>query len=609
MNSLNEQQQLTLLRDRDELHCALLSATPKLATKEDANSILTKACNTLLNSSDAIKAAWMYYGPADVKTISPLYACGDNELSVESINIDCNLGFNNSPLHLALTSGEHYYGVVNDQPTSTWHTQAMRSGLKSFAILPFVGEQESINQGVVIIYSDQEDYFERMGLEPFLSFANLGQVLLDNANLRTHLNQLATFDHLTKLLNRRALQEILENEHAKAKRYHRKFSVLLLDMDHFKLINDHYGHHTGDQVLINVARIAKEALRDYDWLGRWGGEEFLCLLPDTDREEATHIAERIRTRIAETPSLAEHQSNICGTVSVGLACFPDASKSLDAVIACADGALYEAKRSGRNRVIVGSKEFELFALASELESALREKRVVSAYQPIIDIQSGEVFALEALARIKTEDSLMEATEFIQAASQLQLIHQIDFAILQQTLDQHAFNAPLNSPSFFMNISADLLRQKHLLEKLYATINEKLSAGQTLSPIIIEITERELLSSPSEVIQALQPFLDVGAKLAIDDFGSGYSSFQYLADLPVDFLKIEGTLVKRGPHEPRVKAILQGIQDIARELGLITVAEYIEDEETLTMVRELGVNLAQGYYLGKPSLDPKEFCKR
>lgn len=426
---------------------------------------------------------------------------------------------------------------------------------------------------------------------------------LRDANL--HLEHMATRDELTGLPNRRGIQELMEREHSRAQRHRRPYSVLLCDLDRFKLINDNYGHSAGDKILSYVASIAPSALRDGDAVGRWGGEEFLCLLVDTDRVEAARVAERLRRHVSTIRYVGDSLA-VQTSISVGVATYPEDGDQIESLLSCADAALYEAKRAGRNRVVCSrGRSNGVFSIAGQIQSALKLGKLRPAYQPIVSLATGEVVAEETLARIDTGiNGFLEASKFIEAAHQLQLIHRIDYELISQSIRRSGAIEPGQKPIMrFVNISTDLLRHPELIERLVIKIKElcqnEVCTLNGNKPLVIEITEREFLGQTKEAQRLLRPFLDLGLTLALDDFGSGYSSFRYLADLPITFLKIEGDLVKRAAREPKVRSVIQAIQDTAANLGVTTLAESVENLETLDLLKELGIDLAQGYYFGHP----------
>jgi diguanylate cyclase len=594
--------------ERIALNTALLGATAKLTAGSNAEAILRVACDVLVSASPHVRLAWMYLGDPAVDSVVPVYAVGPACAFAEYLRSPSSLPYCAASVRQALQELHPIITAVDSSDASPELIElACAHQLEACAVFPF-GNENGSTRGAVAVYVDQDDYFQRVGLDVFVTFAHLGQVALEQAALRQRLEELATFDRMTGLLNRATLQEAMEAEFARTRRNRRPFSLLLFDLDRFKLINDNFGHAAGDQVLIEVAAVTRANLRDGDWLARWGGEEFLAMLPDTPAEEALKVADRLRVAIDG----CEVKSNgriLRVTVSVGVAASPGQGESLNELLNSADVALYEAKRAGRNRVVCGGDvSHGIFSIAGQLDEALACEQVVPAFQPIVELATGRVVADEALARIVLADGeVLEAFTFIEAACQLQLVHRIDFEIIRQTMRRCVRLLGEGSTlRHFVNVSADLLRHPDLVQTL---LIDAQCACDTISgqvgeekPLVIEITEREFIRDVGEVRAILEPLIDFGFRIAIDDFGSGYSSFQYLADLPVTYLKIEGTLVQRVNSEPKVRAILQGIQDIANELGLITLAEWVDSEATVAVLQEIGIAWAQGYHFGRPRIE-------
>ncbi len=419
----------------------------------------------------------------------------------------------------------------------------------------------------------------------------------------------ANHDALTGLPNRAALQERLVLLHRSAQVLGAPYGLLLLDLDHFKVINDRFGHAAGDQVLVTIGQRLTTLVRARDTLGRWGGEEFLCLLPHVDLTSAAEVAERVRSGIEATP--VEHKKCLIRvTASIGVVAFPSDGSEPDTLLAKADSALYESKRSGRNRVRCHtSTSGNVFSLANLIESALGKDQVHPAYQPVVDLGSGEVRGEEALARIQGPNGeWLAAAAFIPAAEQLNLVHRVDHRIIHSAI-RHCVARTLraDTPSaLFVNFSADFLRHAELVAEILETVERQCSLcaphlGER-KPLVVEITERQFLQDTAEAKQVLAPFIELGLRLAIDDFGAGHSSLNYLAELPVEFLKIEGNLIRRMKGERRVRDVVQGIQSLATDLGVITVAEGVEDQATLDLLREIGIDWGQGYLFGRPELE-------
>ena len=415
------------------------------------------------------------------------------------------------------------------------------------------------------------------------------------------------YDPLTRLSNRETLQKTIHKLHQDYKAKENVYSILLLDIDRFKLVNDRYGHDIGDRLLQLVAERVHFLIRDEDTIGRWAGGEFLCILPGVNPEVATIVAERLLHSITDQ-CFHLKDLEIFLTASIGIASYPLDGTNPEELFCTADATLYEAKRSGRNQVFnSASMNGSIFSIGNQLEKALNNKQIISVYQPIFNIKNGHQVADETLARIQESNGdLIEAGNFIDAAVRLQLIHRIDDLVIRQTITRCCINASDGNSNFphFVNISADFLRRPELIKGIIQFAHEEFKKfGITelkKKPLVIEITEQELLHDIDEVRKLLAPFIEFGCSLAIDDFGSGYSSLTYLADLPISYLKFDGALIKRVAYEDRARKIITGIQRMAESLELITIAEHIEDQATLDILREIGVSWGQGYFSARPS---------
>jgi len=402
-------------------------------------------------------------------------------------------------------------------------------------------------------------------------------------------------------MSRIRLSKALDLAQSRSDRTGKPFAVVLFTIDRFRLINHRFGYTLANLALKRVHEALRATLGRGQYAGRWGNDEFLCLLPECGPRE---VAAHARTIADAISGLAIHADKhiINVTASFGTACGPDDGHTVQDVMNAADEALYEAKRNGRSRIMAAANlPRRVFQMGAVLEAALREDRVVPAYQPIVDLATHQVVAEEALARIVTVDGLvLAADEFIEAASQFRLTYKIDWTVLLSALTRHQGQS--GGITHFVNISGDLLRHPRLLMELLASAKLRFLPGSNdTKPFVIEVTERELLDNMELTRERLAPFLDFGLQLALDDFGSGYSSFQYLADLPVSFLKIDGRLITR-IHEPRVLSIIRGIQAVATDLNIITLAEYVETQQQVDLLRHVGVQWAQGHFFGSAVID-------
>jgi diguanylate cyclase len=420
--------------------------------------------------------------------------------------------------------------------------------------------------------------------------------------------RIAMQDHLTGLANRRAAEDRLELEWSRARRDGAGFAVAIVDIDRFKLVNDQYGHHVGDEVLQHIAQLMSSSLRGGDWIARWGGEEFIVCFHDLDRRGALTAGERLRKRVKARPvTLAQGELPV--TVSMGIALHGSEHESIDAMLAQADALLYEAKHSGRDKVLCtgneGSRRSGVIWEGAQVQSALHEGRLLPAYQSIVDLRTGQIVGEEALARIRGKDDvLIPAVNFIQAAEALHLVGAIDETISAAALERCSQSVSKDATTVerahFINLSPQFLANQEAVEAFLARANA-LSKSGLVKPVVIEITERQ--SADMALLRKhLKPLTDFGFRLALDDFGSGYSSFMYLAELPVNFIKVEGWMVNRIVRDKRIRQLVETLVNTAQKFKIMTVAECVEDSETAQVLCDLGVDWAQGYYFAKPSID-------
>ncbi len=431
------------------------------------------------------------------------------------------------------------------------------------------------------------------------------ETLRQAAESRAH--YLAQHDILTGLYRRNMIEEAMARHHAQGSQENAAYSLGLIDLDHFKIVNDTYGHAIGDKVLIQAAKILREAMRLGDLVGRWGGEEFLCLLPDTGPDPALYSMERIREQLARaTIVVGGHELHV--TASIGVASFPVDGKTIAELMTMVDAALYQAKQEGGDRVRRADSSPSIFFIGGQIEEALGHGRIVAAAQPIVSLKDGMVVADESLARLALpEGTVLEAGQFIEAAAHLGQLQRIDQAIIAQVMHRcvervKAHDAPI---LHFVNASAGLLAHAQTLATLLQDARDRgRDTGLTRdcgTPFVIEITERAMLRDRKAVKRHLEPLLEYGFRVALDDFGSGYSSFLYLADFPVSFLKVEKELVARITSEKRMAAIIGDIARLGHDLGITTIAEGIEDAETAEALLALGIDWGQGFHFGAPVL--------
>jgi diguanylate cyclase (GGDEF)-like protein/PAS domain S-box-containing protein len=415
---------------------------------------------------------------------------------------------------------------------------------------------------------------------------------------------LAYHDPLTGLPNRALLHEHLELALARARRQGRGVGLLYLDLDGFKLVNDSLGHPAGDELLCHVTLRLGERRRGMDLLARQGGDEFLLLLADLDREDAEAAArgvgEDLLRALSDPFSISGAEFHI--GASIGISLYPRDSADADELLRHADAAMYAAKAAGRNGVTVYTGDphepLERLSMTSRLRKALDREELVLHWQPIVDPRDGALHKLEALVR--WEDpfrGLVMPDEFIGFAEETGFIDRIGDWVVGAVRDQvlaweRAGYAP---PRTAVNVSPRQLRRPGFGQRLLALVADDTVAQR----LTLEITESAAMADPLRTDPVLTELVSCGVEIAVDDFGAGYSSLSRLRTMPVQVLKIDRTFLEGVPHDPEATAIVTAIIELARALGMETVAEGVENEEQRAYLVQRGCPLAQGYLLGRP----------
>jgi diguanylate cyclase (GGDEF)-like protein/PAS domain S-box-containing protein len=416
------------------------------------------------------------------------------------------------------------------------------------------------------------------------------------------LQHVADHDLLTDLVNRRRFTQALAERLAEGQSQEPgdPASLLVLDIDHFKHVNDLYGHQAGDECLAEVAARLGARLRDSDVLARIGGDEFAILLPHTAQHDAARLAQQLVDSVRDQPMLvAGHPLRV--TISIGVTELPDGlPATLQDVMANADYALYEAKETGRDRVSVISERSEHYsartAFSERIRKALREDDFLLYAQPIVALPSRDVAAYELLLRIPGVAGVTSPSAFLEVAEQLDLIQAVDRAIVGRAIDLLARH-PDATWSLHVNVSGKSTSDTRLLELL----SERLSgAGVPPERLVLEVTETAAIRNLSDARAFANQLRGLGCRISLDDFGTGFGSFSYLKHLPVDSVKIAGEFVRRIRDSDVDQAIVRAVLDVARVVGRTTIAEWVEDEETLELLAGYGVDMVQGHYTGWPA---------
>ncbi|MBJ6725752.1 putative bifunctional diguanylate cyclase/phosphodiesterase [Geomesophilobacter sediminis] len=426
----------------------------------------------------------------------------------------------------------------------------------------------------------------------------------------THdLEYYATRDPLTNLYNQRAFWEFLHYELNRADRHDYRLALLVIDLDNFKNINDTWGHTVGDQYLTAFANKVHDVLRKGDSFSRYGGDEFVVILPEADQEQAYMVANRVREAVEELYIEAPDGAKPKATVSIGMAVYPTHAQNEKDLFLFADNMAYKAKDQGKNRVLVPREEdvLEVFQKAGEnarlVMDAIEEGLFTPYFQPIAPIGPEKEEACEVLCRIERNGEVIPAGEFIEIAENLGVVSKLDLIVLEKAfaevvrVDYRGY--------LFVNLSPKCII---LQEFIPAIITMARRYGIPHEKIVFELTERETVKNISLLEQFVRELKFQGFKFAIDDFGSGYSSFQYIRRFPIDFVKIEGVFVQNMLSNAKDLAFVKTLAILAREFGISTIAEYVESREILAALEEMEIDYAQGYYIGTPSPDLQAVCQ-
>jgi diguanylate cyclase (GGDEF)-like protein len=420
------------------------------------------------------------------------------------------------------------------------------------------------------------------------------------------LRYLADHDSLTGLLNRRRFRAELDQYVSFAARYGGLGAAMVIDIDGLKEVNDRLGHQGGDQLIRQVAETLRERVRATDLVARLSGDEFAVLMPQSDTAGAMQLGEDLRAQVAEgIPQGADADAG-AGSISVGIAMFGgQGSAGAEAVLAAADQAMYQAKAEGRNRITLfdasgkdGGVAQRGQTTSARIRDALTHDRLRLATQPIRSLASGGIERYELLLRMTGDNGeLLPASSFIEVAERSGMVQELDRWVVAQALELIGERQRAGSPvSLHMNISGVSMTDLSVLE----FIERRLDEGEAdPARCTFEITQTARVADYDTAAGFADRLSEFGCEVAIDDYGAGFGPFAYLQKVPFDVIKIDGAFIRDITRNDADQLTVKAIVQIARGLGKRTIAEFVEDEDTRTLLQEYGVDMAQGYHLGRP----------
>ena len=415
---------------------------------------------------------------------------------------------------------------------------------------------------------------------------------------------LADHDPLTGLLNRRHFQRALEGWIDYAIRYNRKGTLLFIDVDNFKDVNDSHGHSAGDQYLTSVAALLTKTLRSTDIVARWGGDEFAAFLPETAGLEAYSVGNKLLAAFAKTP-FHFGEASLQLSASIGLAFVPEHTRDANELIMLADAAMYEAKKAGRGCWrLYGASDTEIqhvqehLQWESRIRRALENDQFLLRYQPLLNLTTGRTEGFEALLRMEDrEGQLITPDQFLESANRSNLSSPIDFMVIRKAARRIASRL---EPEFdvwvSVNLSAKTLQDPSLISQIEMALQEYSAQPGKLWFEISEATALQNLRLTREIAVKIK---DLGCSIILDDFGLGPASLHYLEQLSIDMIKIHPSVIRGLARDVKKQNYLKILVEMLQGFQLTVAAKSVEDPQLLDILRELGFNYAQGFAIGKP----------
>lgn len=522
-------------------------------------------------------------------------------------------------------------GVLNDLDRDERNQWEKEAG--TIILVPLVGKRRFLG-GIAGITKEDGGEFNAEDFDILSTFAGQVSIAIENAmfyeeldaakqnaeafrqklqctnNKLIHTNQelqhLAVHDSLTSLPNRTLISDRLQQNVLGARRNREPLALIMIDLDHFKEVNDTLGHAMGDRLLIGVGSRFQAVLREVDTLGRLGGDEFAAVIPQADHNAAAIVAGKLQAAL-ETPVEVDG-NHFSIAASMGVAIYPEHGSTPSELLKSADIAMYVSKREYNGFSFYDpsndTSNADRLELLHDLRIAIREDKLEVAFQPKLDLGQGRIIGAEALARWNHPvRGAVPPDEFIPMMEQTGLIRTFTLQILRKAIDLcRIYHQKGYELDIAVNLSMHSLRDTELPERIAEILGESHFNEQHL---ILEITESAIMQDPENSLLIVTRLSDMGIRLSVDDFGTGYSSLSYLKRLPVQQLKIDRSFVSDMEKDNDDATIVRSTIDLAHNLGLQTVAEGVENSATLDSLLEMDCDQAQGYLISRP-LPPEDF---
>lgn len=592
------------------LYSALSQCNQAIVRSHSESELFDRICRDVV-SYGGMAMAWI--GLIDKEhgriVVAASFGGGIEYLDQLEVSLDPETPEGRGPIGLSYRSGQPYWcqDYQHAPETAYWHAHGARYGWAASAAIPLRRDGEII--GFFAPYSNAVNAFDQEVRELLLEMTLDIEFALKNFDreaVRQQADQrvqyLAHYDVLTGLPNRSQLHERARQLLDQARTKRTPMALMMLDLDHFKDINDSLGHTVGDALLSELALRLTSCLRENDLVARLGGDEFIFVLPNLGSAEVSDVARKLLDMVGQAYSVGAHDLKV--SASIGIAMYPDDGQDVETLLQRSDAAMYQVKRAGRH-------DFRFFTAAMQ-QRAARHLQVVNAlryalereqlhvvYQPQVSLTTGRIIGAEALLRWHTQElGTVSPAEFIPAAEESGQIVAIGEWVLRQAVRQARVWLDQGLPPLVMavNLSAVQFREADLPSQVAQILYEE---GLPPEYLELELTEGVALQDPQGAINTMTQLHDRGIRMSIDDFGTGFSSLSHLKKFKVYKLKIDQSFVRDISTDAEDKAIVSAIINMARSLGLTTIAEGVETVEQLEFLREQLCDEMQGYHFSKP----------
>lgn len=457
--------------------------------------------------------------------------------------------------------------------------------------------------GVGVDISTKEDEVKKLAFESLLAtmINFIGSIKAINVYTK-ELEYYATRDPLTSLYNQRVFWDLLYYEVERARKHKYSFGLIVIDLDNFKIINDNYGHHFGDLFLKKFGSLLDETFRKEDIISRYGGDEFVIIMPYADQSMIEIYLNQLLNNINNFYLTSPDSQLVKITASIGVSIFPEHSDNAKELFLITDETMYTAKQEGKNCYRIFNKkistEYEKKdqSLAKLLLDILDNKNVIPYFQPIVYLNNNQIFAYEILMRIndlKTKQ-IISAGRFVSMAEKMGIIQNLDLMLIEEVLKYNEY-FKRNQIKLFFNLSPRSINSAEFIHKL-----DEILKYYNFYDIVFEITEREAIKDLNLLLDFIVKLKRKGIQFAIDDFGSGFSSYIYIKEIPIDYIKIEGNFIRTMLSNNIDKVFIESIVKIAKILNIKTIAEYVENNLVYNTLKNTEIDLVQGYFISKPA---------